>query len=96
MALFLDTTKETLSDYEDKPEYSDAIKTAYSIIENAWAQRLKGQSVAGVIFYLKNAFRKDWRDRTEVEHGGDLKIQFASDFKKDAPAPSTPEQSHQE
>jgi hypothetical protein len=67
LALYLDTTRETLGDYEKKEDYSDAIKRAYGLIENAWVQKLSGQSVAGVIFYLKNAYKENWKDRNETD-----------------------------
>lgn len=73
LALYLDTTRETLSDYEDKEEFSDALKSAYLIIEEAWVQKLSGQAVTGTIFYLKNAYSKDWREKTEqdITSGGE-------------------------
>lgn len=72
LALFLDTTRETLGDYEDgsrdkegdELSFSDTIKKAYLIIENAWTQRLTGNNAAGPIFYLKAAFK--FRDRVDV------------------------------
>ena len=68
LAIYLDTTKETLGDYENKEGYSYSIKKAYNIIEESWVQALGNkQAVAGVIFYLKNAFKKDWRDRNETD-----------------------------
>jgi len=76
LALFLDTTRETLSVYEEKEDYSDTIKRVYQVIEDAWVQRLKGQSVAGVIFYLKNAYSKEWRDKQETEVTGSITHQI--------------------
>ncbi len=67
LALYLDTTRETLGDYEKRDGYSYTLKRAYYVIENAWVQRLTGQAVAGVIFYLKNAFKNDYRDRNETD-----------------------------
>lgn len=68
LALALDTTRETLSDYEDKPEYSDAIKIAYTQIENAWVDTSisREHNAAGAIFYLKNAFH--YRDQQNIDH----------------------------
>lgn len=68
MALYLDTTRETLGDYEGKEEFSYTIKRAYQLIEEAWNQKLGGNTqVAGSIFYLKNAFHKDYKDKQEVD-----------------------------
>ena len=74
LALYLDTTRETLREYEGKVEYVDALKKAYTLIEEEWVQRLAGNNVAGTIFYLKNAFSEYWRDKQEREHSG--KISF--------------------
>lgn len=75
LALHLDTTRETLGDYEDGSRdneetkedgllFSDTIKRAYLIIENAWTQKLSGNNATGPIFYLKAAFK--YRDRVDV------------------------------
>ena len=72
LAIYLDTTRETLREYENRPEYVDAIKKAYIIIEEEWVQRLAGNNVAGTIFYLKNAFSQHWRDKQEQEHHFDF------------------------
>ena len=67
LAIALDTTRETLGDYEKKKDYSDALKSAYLFIEENWVQKLAGSNVAGTIFYLKNAFKDNWRDKQEIE-----------------------------
>jgi hypothetical protein len=81
LAIHLGTTRETLGDYEsgkyddDDNKFSDAIKTAYGLIEEVWGQELSRQTtVTGIIFYLKNAFK--WRDRHEFggEDGGPLDV----------------------
>lgn len=69
LAFTLGVSKDTLSEYRTNKlklghkEYSDAIKDAYHIIEQAWAERLEGSYPTGAIFYLKNAFKDDYRDR---------------------------------
>ena len=45
---------------------SDALKEIEGFIENEWVQRLTGNTVAGTIFYLKNAF--GYRDRQDIDH----------------------------
>jgi len=67
LSLFLGITKDSLGDYEKRKNYSYSLKRAYNLIEDVWTQKLAGQSVAGVIFYLKNAFKKDWRDRYDTD-----------------------------
>lgn len=68
LAVFLDTSRRTLLDYETeetKSEYSHTIKKAKDVIEQHWESLLKGNNVTGVIFNLKNNYA--WRDKTEVE-----------------------------
>lgn len=76
LAYYLDISRETLNQYSKKPEYSDAIKKAYDRIEEAWVQQLSKAYPTGAIFYLKNAFRNNWKDRWEVtgEDGGPIAI----------------------
>lgn len=76
LALYLDTTKVTLGDYHNEvygEDFSYPIKRAYVKIEEAWVQRLTNQSVAGVIFYLKNAFKSEYKDRHETDITSDGK-----------------------
>ncbi len=65
LALALDTTRETLLDYEARDRFSDTIKRAKLKIQNYNEIQLYGNNVAGVIFNLKNNY--DWKDRTQVE-----------------------------
>jgi len=65
LCVFLHITRETYNQYKQKPEFSDALKQTERYIEDAWVQRLGGNSPTGAIFYLKNAFQEDYRDRHE-------------------------------
>lgn len=65
LAMALNTTRETLLDYENKDEYSDTIKKAKSKIENYVENNLFGSNVTGPIFNLKNNY--GWRDKTEQD-----------------------------
>ena len=68
LSLYLNTSRKVLGEYEKKEGYSNALKEAYMQIEDCWVQKLGGNTqVAGAIFYLKNAFRKDWQDRHETD-----------------------------
>lgn len=73
LAIFLDTTRETLSEYESKPEFTDTIKAAKTKIQNQLELSLYGNNVTGVIFNLKNNY--GWKDKTEVDTNisGELK-----------------------
>lgn len=68
LALALDTTRETLLDYEEKDGYSDAIKRAKLRCQNAVEENaLVGTfNSTAAIFNLKNNF--GWKDRTEIDH----------------------------
>lgn len=57
-----------MSEYDSKGgEYSDAIKSAYRQIEASWVARLNDQGATGAIFYLKNAFGGEYRDKVETD-----------------------------
>lgn len=56
--------RETWAQYKKK--YTDAVKDAEFHIENEWVQRLGGNAPTGAIFYLKNAFKEEYKDKHEV------------------------------
>lgn len=64
LALALDTTRETLMDYQERDEYSDTVKRAKLMVEN-YAEKMLfiGKSATGPIFALKN---HGWRDQKDV------------------------------
>jgi hypothetical protein len=66
LALALDTTRETLLDYEDKDEYSDTIKKAKLKCESFNEKKLYDPNPTGTIFNLKNNY--GWKDKTEVDN----------------------------
>lgn len=74
LAVYLDTTRDLLLDYQEKDQYSDTIKKAKQKI-HAWTeeQLYRNTQVAGVIFNLKNNY--GWKDKTETDvttNGKDL------------------------
>lgn len=66
LAVFLDTSRETLLNYEEKDEYFGTIKKAKEKI-HAWTeeQLYRNTQVTGVIFNLKNNY--GWKDKTETD-----------------------------
>lgn len=64
LALALDTSRETLCNYEDKTEYFDTIKKAKLMVEHSYEVDLKKSGRSGTIFALKNF---DWKDKTETD-----------------------------
>jgi len=67
LANALDTTRETLLDYEDKEEFSDTIKKAKCKVEQYVEEYLfVGRNTAGAIFNLKNNYSR-WKDKVEQE-----------------------------
>jgi DNA-packaging protein gp3 len=63
LALWLDTTRETLMDYQHRDEFSDTVKRAKLRVENFYEERLTvGRQAAGPIFALKNF---GWRDEQQ-------------------------------
>ena len=69
LAVYLDTNRQTLINYEDKSdEFFDTIKRRKSIVEDdieTWLLMNKYNST-WAIFNLKNNF--DWKDKTEVDN----------------------------
>ena len=62
----LDTTRETLMDYEDDrgQEFTDAVKRVKLVCENYAEMKLYGNNATGPIFALKNF---GWKDKQEIE-----------------------------
>jgi len=64
LALSLDTTRETLSEYKEKEGFSDLVKWALLRVENGYEIDLKKHGRSGTIFALKNF---DWKDKNETD-----------------------------
>jgi hypothetical protein len=65
MAIHLDTSRETLMDYQERDQFSDTVKKLKSYCEDYAEQSMYiGKNPAGAIFALKNF---GWRDRTEQD-----------------------------
>lgn len=70
-------SKQSLYDYEKDETFSYPIKRALTMIENALEEKLENNSVAGVIFALKNM---GWKDKTEVDNNTNLVIHWPEEF----------------
>lgn len=64
LALALDTTRQTLLDYQARDEFSDTVKKAKLMVENSYEIDLKKHGRSGTIFALKNF---DWKDKQETD-----------------------------
>lgn len=81
LALALDTSRQTLLEYEGEVEgreeksllYADTIKKAKLMVENSYEIDLKKHGRTGTIFALKNF---DWKDKTETDLTSDGKPIF--------------------
>jgi len=73
LCMALDTTRETLMDYEDirGQEFTDAVKKVKLVCENYAENKLFGTNPTGPIFALKNF---GWKDKQEIELGDTGKI----------------------
>ena len=86
LAIALDTTRETLMDYEsgkydnENNRFSYTVKRLKIYCENYAEQRIFGNNPAGAIFALKNY---GWKDKTEQEisgpNGGPIQVTALSD-----------------
>lgn len=66
LAVALDTTRETLLDYNERPEFSDTIKKAKEKIHNFTEEKLFQSGIAaGVIFNLTNNW--GWKNQKYEE-----------------------------
>jgi hypothetical protein len=73
LALALDTSRKVLVEYEERDEFSNAIKKMKTMVENSYELSLRKSGRSGDIFGLKNFGWKD-KNETDVTSGGD-KIQ---------------------
>jgi len=72
LALFLGfESRQSLYDYEDKPEFSYSIKRAKLRVEKNYEKYLLSQSATGAIFALKNF---GWADKQQVEQSGGINV----------------------
>ena len=82
LCVHLDVTRETLSQYEKKKEFSDTIKKAKTMIEN-WIEEnalLNKLNSVVAIFNLKNNF--GWKDKQELEHSGGIDYNMSEKVKE--------------
>jgi hypothetical protein len=68
--------RQSLNDYEERPEYSFIIKRARTRVEMAYELKLSGQSVTGAIFALKNM---GWKDKSEIENSGQMNFTWVEE-----------------
>lgn len=92
LAVALDTTRETLLDYQDKDEFSDTIKKAKEKIHGYVESRLFDGQAAGPIFNLKNNY--GWKDKYDFDNTNQpqkVLVEFVGDEAKeeDADSPTT-------
>jgi len=78
LALALDTSRETLLDYEDRDGFSDTIKKAKLRCEQYNEQMLFSTTPTGTIFNLKNNY--GWKDKTEVDNTLHGDVRFINDL----------------
>lgn len=77
MALELDIAYSTFDVWKnDNAEFSEAVKKAERLSQGWWEREGRKATFGGIdgfnatsfIFNMKNRFKQDWRDKTEVEH----------------------------
>lgn len=89
LAVFLDTTRETIMDYAGRDNYSDTVRKAKLKIhsyaeESLWTAR----NATGIIFNLKNNYPQHWKDRQEIQHEG-IQVQTVNYAGAHNPTPKT-------
>jgi len=74
-------SRQALLNYQGRPEFNDAITQAKLKIEDYAVQRLFDRDgVLGAKCTLINNF-KDYKDKQEIEHGGDMTVKIIDDIK---------------
>lgn len=74
LALALDTTRQTLLDYENKDEFTDTVRRAKLTVESyAEEQLFIGRNPSGAQFALKN---HGWEDKSHQERSGSLTVHW--------------------
>ena len=81
LAVHLDTSRETLCNYETKDAFFDTVKKAKQKIGLVYELRGIGKGRSYDIFTLKNM---GWKDKTEVEQKQKLEISFQNEEAKEA------------
>jgi hypothetical protein len=93
LAYYLDTSRETLREYKERPDYVDSIKKALTRCEMALEKNLIEGKVnpTGSIFNLKNNY--GWRDKNETDltTNGQSILLMPSELIKKHEVPSSPE-----
>lgn len=56
--------RQQLMDYENRPEFTDTIKSLKAYVEMGYEERLASGAAAGAIFALKNF---GWTDKQEID-----------------------------
>ena len=68
---FLDISRPTWMEYKKK--YPNTTRYAEFAVEEVWVDRLASTGATGAIFYLKNAFKEEYKDRSETDLTSDGK-----------------------
>jgi hypothetical protein len=79
LALYLGfCDRQSMYDYQEKPEFTCIIKRARTFIEREYEKKLHDTACTGAIFALKNM---GWKDKTEQEiTGSGVQINFSRDY----------------
>lgn len=62
------SSRQSIDEYGNYPGFSDSVRRAKLIVENAYEKRVNGNNATGPIFVLKNM---GWADRQEVHTTGE-------------------------
>jgi hypothetical protein len=77
LANFLETSRETLINYEKREEFFDTIKAAKGKIEQYWENQLLGAHATGPIFNLKNNY--GWVDQSQLDSNVNLGVDISAE-----------------
>lgn len=79
LAFFLDTTRKTLLDYEQMPEFSYTIKKAKDAIFYKKKQLAFKGKIHPTVFIFDSKNNHGYTDKQEIEHSGGTQIRVSVD-----------------
>ncbi len=92
-AAFVGVTLKTVGVWQNKyPAFKEAVDAAKEAQMVYWEElslaqttgEVKG-SAAALIFTMKNRFKEHYKDKHEIDHGGELNFTFDTGIKRDIP-----------
>ena len=85
LGVFFDVTEQTINNWKNAhPSFFESIKSGKDIADGEVVDSLRRKAMSGdptaCIFWLKNRQPKNWRDKQEIEHSGEMSVNIGKEF----------------